>query len=51
MATLSVEELNKTSDQYFRQHSDLAVYLSKPFTNAELVHLMDQYRAEHRTQP
>ncbi|HUK34509.1 MAG TPA: class I SAM-dependent methyltransferase, partial [Vicinamibacterales bacterium] len=35
MATLSVEELNKTSDQYFRQHSDLAVYLSKPFTNAE----------------
>ena len=23
----------------------------QPFTNAELVHLMDQYRAEHRTQP
>jgi len=35
MATLSVEELNRTSDEYFRHHTDLAVYLSKPFTNAE----------------
>jgi SAM-dependent methyltransferase len=35
LATLSVEELNRTSDQYFRQHDDLAVYLSKPFTNPE----------------
>jgi SAM-dependent methyltransferase len=35
MATLSVEELNRTSDEYFRQHQDLAVYLSKPFSNAE----------------
>ena len=35
LATLSVEELNRTSDEYFRQHDDLAVYLSKPFSNAE----------------
>lgn len=35
LATLSVEELNRTSDDYFRQHDDLAVYLSKPFSNAE----------------
>jgi SAM-dependent methyltransferase len=35
MKTFSVEELNRTSDEYFRQHTDLAVYLSKPFTNAE----------------
>jgi len=35
LATLSVEELNRTSDEYFRQHDDLAVYLSKPFSDAE----------------
>lgn len=35
LSTLSVEELNRTSDEYFRQHDDLAVYLSKPFSNAE----------------
>jgi hypothetical protein len=35
LSTLSVEELNRTSDEYFRQHDDLVVYLSKPFSNAE----------------
>src|SRR5689334_3800145 len=35
MSTLSVEELNRTADEYFRHHTDVAVYLSKPFTNAE----------------
>jgi SAM-dependent methyltransferase len=35
MTKLSIEELNRTSDEYFRHHTDLAVYLSKPFTNPE----------------
>jgi SAM-dependent methyltransferase len=35
LSTLSVEELNRTSDEYFRQHDDPSVYLSKPFSNAE----------------
>lgn len=35
LATLTVDELNRTSDEYYRQHSDLNAYLGKPFTNAD----------------
>ncbi len=35
MATLSVEELARTADEYFRQHEDTDAYLSKPFSNVD----------------
>jgi SAM-dependent methyltransferase len=35
LTTLSLEELNRTSDEYFRQHEDLSAYLGRPFSNAE----------------
>jgi SAM-dependent methyltransferase len=35
MTSLSIEELNRTSDEYFRHSPDIAAYLSKPFANAE----------------
>jgi SAM-dependent methyltransferase len=35
LKSLSVEDLNRTADEYYRQHADLNAYLGKPFTNAE----------------
>ncbi len=35
LTTLSVEALNRTADEYYRQHDDLAAYLGKPFTNGD----------------
>jgi len=33
LASLSVEDLNRTSDEYYRLHSDVVWYLGKPFTD------------------
>ena len=45
MTNLSIEELNRTSDEYFRHHTDLAVYLSKPFTQQQLATLLRRWLA------
>ena len=35
LTTLSIEELNRTSDEYFRQHGDITGYLGRPYSDAE----------------
>ena len=40
LASLSVEDLNRTSDEYYRLHADLAWYLGKPFTDG--IEMSDQ---------
>ncbi len=40
LATLTVEELSRTAEEYFQRHPDLDAYLGKPFNNEDATELL-----------